>query len=106
MRRRSVGGSGIEFTVLLLCRHILSSEVQKGGACSARAAAMLAHTVSLGVGMLRGLLERAKLLFIRHRGLDVGERHCLSVTCASRAKTKTTQGFCVDTMKAGPGSRA
>eukprot|EP00962_Isochrysis_galbana_P026717 scaffold8307_cov119-Isochrysis_galbana.AAC.15 len=28
-----------------------------------RAAAMLAHTVSLGVGMLRGLLERAILLF-------------------------------------------
>eukprot|EP00962_Isochrysis_galbana_P012870 scaffold3653_cov111-Isochrysis_galbana.AAC.1 len=31
--------------------------------CGARAAAMLAHTVSLGVGMLRGLLERAILLF-------------------------------------------
>jgi len=28
-----------------------------------RAAAVLAHTVSLGVGVLRGLLERAKLLF-------------------------------------------
>jgi len=42
--------------------HNLSSEVQ-GGACGARAAAMLAHTISLGVGMLSGLLERAKLLF-------------------------------------------
>eukprot|EP00962_Isochrysis_galbana_P025580 scaffold7906_cov118-Isochrysis_galbana.AAC.1 len=35
----------------------------QGKACGARAAAMLAHTVSLGVGMLRGLLERAILLF-------------------------------------------
>eukprot|EP00962_Isochrysis_galbana_P019838 scaffold5781_cov124-Isochrysis_galbana.AAC.8 len=34
-----------------------------GKVCGARAAAMLAHTVSLGVGMLRGLLERAILLF-------------------------------------------
>eukprot|EP00962_Isochrysis_galbana_P047132 scaffold19172_cov129-Isochrysis_galbana.AAC.1 len=51
----------MEFTVL--CRHVLSSKVQGGGACGARAAAMLVHTVSLGVGMLRGLLERAKLLF-------------------------------------------
>eukprot|EP00962_Isochrysis_galbana_P004001 scaffold1114_cov124-Isochrysis_galbana.AAC.1 len=63
LRRRSVGGSDMEFTVL--CRHVLSSKVQEGGACGARAAAVLAHTVSvsLGVGMLRGLLERAKLLF-------------------------------------------
>eukprot|EP00962_Isochrysis_galbana_P027480 scaffold8631_cov108-Isochrysis_galbana.AAC.20 len=30
-------------------------------------------------------------IVVRHRGLDVGERHCLSVTCASRAKT--AQGF-------------
>eukprot|EP00962_Isochrysis_galbana_P052881 scaffold24349_cov111-Isochrysis_galbana.AAC.1 len=60
MRRRSVVGSGIEFTVV--CRHVLSSNVQ-GGACGARAAAMLAHTVSLCAGMLRGLLERAILLF-------------------------------------------
>eukprot|EP00962_Isochrysis_galbana_P033917 scaffold11426_cov139-Isochrysis_galbana.AAC.1 len=35
----------------------------QGRVCGARAAAMLAHTVSLGVGMLRGLLERAILLF-------------------------------------------
>eukprot|EP00962_Isochrysis_galbana_P014407 scaffold4127_cov124-Isochrysis_galbana.AAC.5 len=40
----------------------MSSMVQ-GKACGARAAAMLAHTVSLCVGMLRGLLERAKVLF-------------------------------------------
>eukprot|EP00962_Isochrysis_galbana_P044586 scaffold17350_cov103-Isochrysis_galbana.AAC.1 len=60
LRRRSVGGSGMEFTVL--CSRVLSSTVQ-GRACGARAAAMLAHTVSLGVGMLRGFLERAKLLF-------------------------------------------
>eukprot|EP00962_Isochrysis_galbana_P010342 scaffold2860_cov106-Isochrysis_galbana.AAC.3 len=41
---------------------VLSSVVQ-GRVCGVRAAAVLAHTVSLGVGMLRGLLERAKLLF-------------------------------------------
>jgi len=44
------------------CRLVLSSIVQ-GKVCGVRAAAVLAHTVSLGVGMLRGLLERAKLLF-------------------------------------------
>eukprot|EP00962_Isochrysis_galbana_P041196 scaffold15055_cov121-Isochrysis_galbana.AAC.4 len=43
-------------------RRVLSSVVQ-GRVCGVRAAAVLAHTVSLGVGMLRGLLERAKLLF-------------------------------------------
>jgi hypothetical protein len=31
--------------------------------CGARASAMLVHTVSLGAGVLRALLERAKLLF-------------------------------------------
>eukprot|EP00962_Isochrysis_galbana_P004551 scaffold1242_cov123-Isochrysis_galbana.AAC.4 len=39
---------------------------ERGGfreGCAVRAAAVLAHTVWLGVGMLRGLLERAKLLF-------------------------------------------
>eukprot|EP00962_Isochrysis_galbana_P032043 scaffold10488_cov121-Isochrysis_galbana.AAC.6 len=50
LRRRSVLGSGVEFT-------------GKGLRCACGAAAMLAHTVSLGVGMLRVLLERAKLLF-------------------------------------------
>eukprot|EP00962_Isochrysis_galbana_P051070 scaffold22420_cov124-Isochrysis_galbana.AAC.1 len=60
VRRRSVLGSGVEFTGV--CRQVMSSMVQ-GKACGARAAAMLAHTVSLGVGTLRGLLERAKLLF-------------------------------------------
>jgi len=60
VRRRSVVGSGIEFTGV--CRQDVSSMVQ-GKVCGARAAAMLAHTVSLGVGMLRGLLERAILLF-------------------------------------------
>eukprot|EP00962_Isochrysis_galbana_P036991 scaffold12862_cov116-Isochrysis_galbana.AAC.10 len=60
VRRRSVLGSGVEFTGV--CRQVLSSIVQ-GRVCGARAAAMLAHTVSLGVGMLRGLLERAMLLF-------------------------------------------
>eukprot|EP00962_Isochrysis_galbana_P034843 scaffold11873_cov180-Isochrysis_galbana.AAC.1 len=34
-----------------------------GGVCGARAAAMLAHTVSLGAGVLRALLERAIWLF-------------------------------------------
>eukprot|EP00962_Isochrysis_galbana_P032929 scaffold10938_cov123-Isochrysis_galbana.AAC.4 len=60
MRRRRVVGSGIEFTGV--CKQVMSSMVQ-GKACGARAAAMLAHTVSLCVGMLRGLLERAKVLF-------------------------------------------
>jgi len=35
----------------------------QGGVCGARAAAMLAHTVSLGAGVLRTLLERAIWLF-------------------------------------------
>eukprot|EP00962_Isochrysis_galbana_P061243 scaffold36304_cov121-Isochrysis_galbana.AAC.6 len=63
VRRRSVlgiGFTGVEFTVV--CGRVLSSVVQ-GRVCGVRAAAVLAHTVSLGVGMLRGLLERAKLLF-------------------------------------------
>eukprot|EP00962_Isochrysis_galbana_P014686 scaffold4204_cov140-Isochrysis_galbana.AAC.9 len=60
LRRRSVVGSGVEFTGV--CRQVVSS-MALGKACGARAAAMLAHTVSLCDGMLRGLLERAKLLF-------------------------------------------
>eukprot|EP00962_Isochrysis_galbana_P020169 scaffold5890_cov110-Isochrysis_galbana.AAC.9 len=36
---------------------------ERRGVCGARASAMLVHTVSLGAGVLRALLERAKLLF-------------------------------------------
>eukprot|EP00962_Isochrysis_galbana_P019569 scaffold5697_cov102-Isochrysis_galbana.AAC.2 len=61
VRRRSVLGSGVEFTGV--CRPGFIVYCAQGKVCGARAAAMLAHTVSLGVGMLRGLLERAKLLF-------------------------------------------
>eukprot|EP00962_Isochrysis_galbana_P030665 scaffold9945_cov138-Isochrysis_galbana.AAC.1 len=60
VRRRSVVGSGVEFTGV--CRQYLSSMIL-GRVCGARAPAMLVHTVSLGAGVLRALLERAKLLF-------------------------------------------
>eukprot|EP00962_Isochrysis_galbana_P045303 scaffold17793_cov131-Isochrysis_galbana.AAC.8 len=60
VRRRSVVGSGSWFTGV--CRQFLSSIVQ-GRVCGACASAMLMHTVSLGAGVLRALLERAKLLF-------------------------------------------
>eukprot|EP00962_Isochrysis_galbana_P049734 scaffold21234_cov95-Isochrysis_galbana.AAC.1 len=53
-------GSGVEFTGV--CRQFLSS-MMLGRVCGARAPAMLVHTVSLGAGVLRALLERAKLLF-------------------------------------------
>eukprot|EP00962_Isochrysis_galbana_P041115 scaffold15007_cov129-Isochrysis_galbana.AAC.4 len=39
------------------------SSMMLGRVCGARAPAMLVHTVSLGAGVLRALLERAKLLF-------------------------------------------
>eukprot|EP00962_Isochrysis_galbana_P004334 scaffold1199_cov159-Isochrysis_galbana.AAC.3 len=56
----------------------MSSMVQ-GKACGARAAAMLAHTVSLCVGVLRVARPLGEgQIVVRHRGLDVGERHCLS----------------------------
>eukprot|EP00962_Isochrysis_galbana_P014384 scaffold4121_cov104-Isochrysis_galbana.AAC.1 len=56
VRRRSVVGSGS------FCR----LSCREGCACAVRArrrCAMLMHTVSLGAGVLRALLERAKLLF-------------------------------------------
>eukprot|EP00962_Isochrysis_galbana_P018302 scaffold5291_cov129-Isochrysis_galbana.AAC.1 len=47
---------------------------------------MLAHTVSLGVGVLRALLEIGEGHFVvLHRGHDVGERRCLP-TVARRVR--------------------
>eukprot|EP00962_Isochrysis_galbana_P011493 scaffold3222_cov116-Isochrysis_galbana.AAC.2 len=63
LRRRSVVGSGCMFTGV--CRRSLSSIWCREGCAvrGARAAAMLAHTVSLGARVLRALLEREIWLF-------------------------------------------
>eukprot|EP00962_Isochrysis_galbana_P035131 scaffold12001_cov116-Isochrysis_galbana.AAC.7 len=70
-------------SVVQACSVVRSSVVQ-GRVCGVRAAAVLAHTVSLGVRMLRGLLERAKLLF-SIVDLMSGERRCLP-TVARRVR--------------------
>eukprot|EP00962_Isochrysis_galbana_P025401 scaffold7825_cov128-Isochrysis_galbana.AAC.4 len=47
-------------------RHLWTTQIvrrRSGRMCGARASAMLMHTVSLGAGVLRALLERARLLF-------------------------------------------
>jgi len=79
-----VVGSGIEFTGV--CRLVLSSLVQ-GGLCGVRAAAALARTVSLGVGMLRGLLERAKLLLAIVDLVSVNGTACRQLRVACETHT-------------------
>eukprot|EP00962_Isochrysis_galbana_P045390 scaffold17839_cov120-Isochrysis_galbana.AAC.2 len=72
----------MEFTVL--CRRVLSSTVQ-GGACGARAAASDACAYRLvGCWDVARPLGEGQVV-VRHRGLDVGERHCLP-TVARRVR--------------------
>eukprot|EP00962_Isochrysis_galbana_P045174 scaffold17712_cov111-Isochrysis_galbana.AAC.7 len=71
-------------------------DIVQGMACGARAAAMLAHTVSLCDGVLRGLLERAKSLFAIVDLMSVNGTAFRQVRAACEIHTGV---FCIAYMK-------
>eukprot|EP00962_Isochrysis_galbana_P010254 scaffold2832_cov119-Isochrysis_galbana.AAC.1 len=83
-------GSGVEFTGV--CRQYLSS-MMLGRVCGARAPAMLVHTVSLGAGVLRALLERAKLLFSIVDMMSVNGAAFRQVRVACETLTRVFRGL-------------
>eukprot|EP00962_Isochrysis_galbana_P049472 scaffold20962_cov112-Isochrysis_galbana.AAC.5 len=89
MRRRSVVGSGVEFTDRCVQAGYVVYGAGKGLRCACGGDAC-AYRLVVCWDVARPLGEGQSV--IRHRGLDVGERHCLS-TGARRVRAKPTQEF-------------